>query len=326
MTHKPLKVGIVGTGYAAQKRAEALVSDHRTQLLIATGNTPERLQSFCQSFGVEPIDSWMRLVNQPELDLIFVCTVNRDCGAIAKAAILAGKHVVVEYPLALEAKVAQEIIDLAAANQKLLHVEHMEVIGGLHQAVKDCLPQIGKVFYARYSTIRAQQPVQQSWKYHLQMFGFPLAAALSRISRLTDLFGSVASVSCRDRYWNIQGTEYFSACLCNAQLDFDNGIVAEVTYGKGDVFYQSHRLLEIYGEKGNISFIGEKGILTLQDNHSPISVIPRRGLFAKDTDLVLSHLFEQQPLYIQPEASLYALRVANAARDSARSHQTIYLS
>lgn len=326
MTNKPLKVGIVGTGYAAKKRAEALVNDRRTELLVVTGNTPERLQSFCQSFGVEPIDSWMRLVNQSELDLIFVCTVNRDCGAIAKAAILAGKHVVVEYPLALEAKIAQEIIDLAAANQKLLHVEHMEVIGGLHQAVKDCLPQIGKVFYARYSTIRAQHPVEKSWKYHRAMFGFPLAAALSRVNRLTDLFGSVASVSCRDRYWDIQGTDYFSACLCNAQLDFDNGIVAEVTYGKGDVFWQSHRLLEIYGEKGNISFMGERGTLTLQDNQSPIAVTPRRGLFAKDTDLVLNYLFEQQPLYIKPEASLYALKVANAARDSARSHQTIYLS
>jgi len=326
MTNKPLKVGIVGTGYAAKKRAEALVTDLRTQLLVATGNTPERLQSFCQSFGVEPIDSWMRLVNQFELDLIFVCTVNRDCGAIAKAAILAGKHVVVEYPLALEAKIAQEIIDLAAENQKLLHVEHMEVIGGLHQAVKDSLPKIGKVFYARYSTIRAQHPVQRSWKYHRQMFGFPLAAALSRISRLTDLFGIVASVSCRDRYWDIQGTDYFSACLCNAQLDFDNGIVAEVTYGKGDVFWHSQRLLEIYGEQGNISFTGEQGTLTLQDSQNPIPVIPRRGLFAKDTDLVLNHLFEQQPLYIQPEASLYALKVANAARDSARSHQTIYPS
>ncbi len=321
----PLKVGIVGTGYTARKRAEALIADKRTELVAVTGNTPERLKQFCQSFTVQSIDSWTRLINLPELDLIFVCTINRDCGAIAKRAILAAKHVVVEYPLALDAQEAQEIIELAEAYQKLLHVEHIEIIGGLHQAIKQYLPQIGKVFYARYSTIRAEHPVSRSWKYHRAMFGFPLAAALSRIHRLSDLFGTVEAISCQNRYWDIPGSDYFTACLCNAQLNFHGGIVAEITYGKGDVFWQSDRLLEIYGEKGSIVFIGEKGTLTVEGNKTAIPVAPRRGLFAQDTELVLNCLLNQQPLYIKPQASLYALRVANAALESSRLHQTIYL-
>ena len=137
-----LKVGIVGTGYAAQKRAEAIEADLRTKLVAVTGNTPERIASFCQKFSIQAVDSWVRLVDLPELDLIFVCTINRDCGAIALAAIGAGKHVVVEYPLALEAKLADQIIELAIAKKKLLHIEHMEIIGGLHQAIKQYLPQI----------------------------------------------------------------------------------------------------------------------------------------------------------------------------------------
>lgn len=325
-TDTPLGVGIIGTGYAATKRAEALQTDSRTKLLVVTGNTPERMQEFCQTFGVEAIDSWTRLVNLPQLDLIFVCTINRDCGAIAKAAILAGKHVVVEYPLALKAKAAAEIIELAATKQKLLHVEHMEIIGGLHQAMKQYLPQIGKVFYARYATISANRPFKGSWKYHREMFGFPLAAALSRIHRLTDLFGQVDSVNCQNRYWDLPGSDYFTACMCNAQLNFPNGMVAEVTYGKGDTFWQSHRTWEIYGEQGKIIFTGEKGTLITEQSTSTIPVTPRRGLFAKDTAMVLDYLFDQHPLYIQPQASLYALQVANAAQKSSNQGKTIYLS
>ncbi len=127
-----LKVGIVGTGYAAKKRAEAIKADRRTELIAVTGNTPERIKEFCQIFELEAVDSWVKLVDRSELDLIFVCTINRDCGAIALAAIKAGKHVVVEYPLALEAKIAAEIIELAKVKQRLIHVEHMEIIGGLH--------------------------------------------------------------------------------------------------------------------------------------------------------------------------------------------------
>jgi biliverdin reductase len=321
----PLKVGIVGTGYAAKKRAEAIKADPRAELLVVTGSNSSRVAEFCQVYGVKAVDSWSELVHLPHLDLIFICTINQDCGAIAKAAILGGKHVVVEYPLALSAQVAEEVIELAVANQKLLHVEHMEIIGGLHQALKQYLPQIGTVFHASYTTIAPQHPVEQSWKYHRQQFGFPLSAALSRIHRLTDLFGKVVSVNCGDRYWGITDADYFTACFCQAQLNFHQGITANITYGKGDVFWQSDRTLTVYGEAGKIIFVGEKGTLIQGEKTQEIPVTTRRGLFAQDTTMVLDYLFEQQPLYIQPQASLYALKVANAAQESAQTKQTIYL-
>ena len=318
-----VKVGIVGTGYAAKKRAEAIESDERGELVAVTGGDRTRRQEFSQKFGVKAVDSWQELVNLPELDLIFVCTINQGCGVIARAAILALKHVVVEYPLDLEANVAAEVIELATEKQLLLHVEHIEIIGGLHQAVKEYLPQIGKVVYARYETISSQH-FRHSWKYHRDKFGFPLSAALSRIHRMTDLFGRVNSVTCSDRYWNAEDSDYFTACWCQAQLNFDNGIMAEITYGKGNVFWRSHRTLEIYGEQGKIFFEGEKGII-VGETEREIPVVSRRGLFAKDTAMVLDYLCDQQPLYIQPQASLNALQVANAARESATTGQVIYL-
>jgi len=321
----PLKVGIVGTGYAAKKRAEAIKADRRTELLAVTGNTPDRIEKFCQTYGTTAVDSWIRLIDIAELDLIFICTINRDCGAIALTAIRAGKHVVVEYPLALEAKTAAEIIELARVKQKLIHVEHMEIIGGLHSSIKQNLPQIGRVFHARYATISAQKSDRHSWKYNKNTFGFPLAAALSRIHRLTDLFGKVQTVSCRNRYWDKNGSNYFTACLCNAQLDFENGVVAEIVYGKGDVFHSSDRTFEIYGEEGTILFEGEKGKLIKNKSETEIPVASRRGLFAKDTEIVLDYLFNQKPLYIQPQASLYALQVANAAEKSSFLSKTVYL-
>ena len=320
----PLQVGIVGTGYAAKKRAEAIKLDRRAKLLAVTGNTPEILARFSQTHAVKAVDSWSQLINLPELDLIFVCTINRGCGAIAKAAILAGKHVVVEYPLALEADVAAEVIKLAAKRNKLLHVEHIEIIGGLHQALKQHLPQIGKVFHASYSTISPQHPVEPSWKYHRDLFGFPLAAALSRIHRLTDLFGEVESVTCHNRYWDAAESDYFRACFCNAQLNFSNGITARITYGKGDIFWRSDRTLEVYGEKGKIIFEGQQGTLILEQEQE-IPVVSRRGLFAQDTAMVLDYLCDNKPLYIQPQASLYALQVADAARRSSLLNKTVFL-
>lgn len=312
------KIGIVGTGYAAKKRAEAIAEDPRATLVGVTGNSPERITAFSQQFDVPAIDSWSRLIDNSEIDLIIVCTLNRDHGTIARAALESEKHVVVEYPLALNSSEAAEIIALAQSKQKLLHIEHMELIGGLHQAMQEYLPQIGEVSYARYQTIAAQAEPPQNWKYHRQMFGFPLNAALSRVHRLTDLFGTVEQVFASNRYWSVAGTDFFTACLCNAQMQFTEGIVADVTYGKGSAFSWSNRTFEIHGDRGTLVFEGQTGSLIRGKEKTAIPVVSRRGLFAKDTQMVLDYLLEGKKLYVEPSASLYATKVADAARESAQ--------
>jgi biliverdin reductase len=322
---KLLRVGIVGTGYAAQKRAEAILEDKRAILVSATGSNAERISDFANKFTVIAVNSWQELVNQADLDLIFICNANGQHGAIALAALRSGKHVVVEYPLALNYLEAAAIISLATEKQKLLHIEHMEIIGGLHQAIKEYLPEVGKIFYARYSTIAPQRNVVRNWKYHQEMFGFPLNAALSRVHRLTDLFGEVENVFCQNRYWNCDEANYFTACLCMAILNFTNGVIAEITYGKGNVFWQGQRTFEIHGERGTLLFEGEKGSLIRDREITPIPVISRRGLFAKDTTMVFDNLLENKSLYVQPAASLYATKVADTAQKSAEIDRPVFV-
>ena len=70
-----------------------------------------------------------------------------------KAALEADKHVVVEYPLSLDLAQAEALIALADERQRLLHVEHIELLGGLHYATKEHLPRIGTPLYANNRTI-----------------------------------------------------------------------------------------------------------------------------------------------------------------------------
>jgi biliverdin reductase len=153
-------------------------------------------------FGAEAAVSWRKLVERDDLDLVIVCTVNRDHGAIVLAALENDKHVVVEYPLSLDVSEAERAIELAAQKQKLLHIEHIELLGGLHQAIKKSLPLVGKVFYARYVTITPKHPAPQRWTYQHSLFGFPLVGAISRLHRFTDLFGEVTSVNCQAQFWD----------------------------------------------------------------------------------------------------------------------------
>jgi biliverdin reductase len=314
-SNSPIRAGIVGTGFAAERRAEALQADTRSQLVAVSGHTLEKTQEFARNYDAKVIDSWTDLVLHPEVDLVVICTINLDHGMIARAALNAGKHVVVEYPLSLDPKEAESLIALAEAKGKLLHVEH--------QALRQWLPEIGHPFYARYVTTKPDRPAPKRWTYHPELYGFPLTAALSRIQRLTDLFGKVSSVSCESRFW--YAGEYFTACMCNAQLRFANGLIGEVTYGKGETFWHTIRAFEVHGEKGTLLFDGDRGMLIQGEERKLIEVAGRRGLFAKDTAMVLDYLLDGKPLYVSPAASCYAIKVADAARQSTEMGEVINL-
>ena len=319
----PIKVGLVGTGFAAKLRAETLQQDPRAKLVAVVGHAAEKTAEFAQKYDAEAIASVEELVSL-DIDLVIVTAINSEHGAACRQALQHGKHVVVEYPLSLDVYEAEELINLASRQNKLLHVEHIELLGGLHQALKENLPAIGNPFYARYSTLNHQSPAPQRWTYNKTLFGFPLSGAISRLHRLTDLFGTVATISCQNRYWGLEG-ELYKACLCATQLQFTSGLIAEVVYGKGETIWLEERKFTVDGEKGGLSFDKEDGKLIDTEGTKPIEVGTRRGLFAKDTDMVLEHLINGTQLYVSSAASLYALKVADAARRSAQTGQTVAL-
>ncbi|HLO88967.1 MAG TPA: Gfo/Idh/MocA family oxidoreductase [Nostocaceae cyanobacterium] len=324
LTKTKLRVGLVGTGYAAKLRAEALLESEKADLVAIAGHDPERTTAFAQKYTAEVMSSWQQLIAREDLDLIIISTINRDHGQIVRAALNNDQHVVVEYPLSVDVQEAQELITLAQAQNKLLHVEHIELLGGWHQAVKENLAALGHLFYIRYSTINRQYPAPRKWSYHHEMFGFPLIGALSRLHRLTNLFGQVVTVNCHQRYWETD-ENYYQTCLCTAQLCFSNGLLAQVIYGKGETLWLSERKLEVHGEDGGLILDGDRGTLLQFEQTKSIDLGTRRGLFAQDTKMVLDHLFYGTPLYVTPEESLYTLKVADAAKRAAQTGLTIFL-
>lgn len=323
--NQPLRVGIVGSGFVAKLRAEILSQDARTKL-VAIAGTPEKTQAIAQEFNIPNVHQyWSELVVRPDIDLVIVCNINRDHGAVVGQALRSGKHVIVEYPLSFNLAEAEELVNLAKQNNLLLHVEHIELLGGVHQLVMEHLSKVGNPFYARYSTKSPQCPVPDKWTYKPDLFGFPLTAAVSRLNRIIVLFGKVKSVSCQLRYSGDNLPRQFTSCVCNAQLQFENGVLADISYSKGENFWQPERVMELQGSQGALIFSGDKGKLITADGEIELDAGTTRGLFKKDTENVLSHLYNDTPIYTNHESILHSLAVANAAEKSATTNQIVML-
>ncbi len=313
----PLRVGIVGTGFAAKLRAELFSQDPRTQVLAIAGH-PDRARALAAEFDTACC-SWQDLVAHPDIDLVVVSNANGDRDPVVAALLEAGKSAIVEYPLSLSYPRAVAFAQMARERGLFLHVEHIELLGGVHRAVVEHLPAIGEPFYARYETQTPQRPAPDKWTYQPQRFGFPLVASVSRLRRLTELFGRVTSVSCQVRYDGEALPDRYTSCACQAQLRFASGLLADVGYRKGEAIWQASRVMEVHGRHGAILFQGEEGKLVTPEGETPLVVPPPRGSFKRDTEQAIAHLLDGTPLYASLEGSLYALAVAAAAETAAQS-------
>ncbi|WP_052050693.1 Gfo/Idh/MocA family protein [Leptolyngbya sp. KIOST-1] len=322
-----VRVGMVGTGFVGRRRADALQKLTTAQLVAVAGHTPAETAAFAEQYRVAALDNWQNLVTYDDLDLIVVCHINSEHGPVVKAALEANRHVVVEYPLAICADQAQSLLTLAQSRQRLLHVEHIELLGGTHRALKANLAAVGQPFHARYCTLAPRRPAPLTWTYCPQLFGFPLVGALSRLHRLIDCFGPVARVYGQTHYGGHtpgpEGMDCYRTCLCTAQLTFASGLIAEVVYGKGEALWQGARRLEVTGSEGYLCLEGDRGTVTDAQGTRPLEVGSRRGLFAADTAQVIDHLLTGHALYCTPEASLYTLQVATCAQRSAETGQVV---
>lgn len=319
----PILMGIVGTGYVAKRRVEAIATDDRAALVAIASNDPKRTLALDPDCRASHYTDWHDLIAHPDLQVVIVATRNLDHEKMTRSALAAGKHVVCEYPLSFSPAAAEELLAIATQRNLLLHIEHIELLGGLHRAMRDQCPAIGTTHYARYITLNPQPSHAGRWSYNHNQFGFPLIAALSRIHRLTDLFGTVATVSCQTRYWASDRPSEYTACLCVAQLTFHTGLIATVTYGKGDAFTYPMRVFELHGDRGTLLFDKDRGTCIQGETQTSLDLGSRRGLFQQDTRAVVDYLCEGRPLYVQPTASLYALRVAAAAEQAARLGQAV---
>lgn len=85
------------------------------------------------------------LLAAPSVDAVLICTPNAFHVPQARAAIEAGKHVLVQKPLALSRADAAALVELAAERRRLLFVDYSYRYLATTRALHDALPAIGAV-------------------------------------------------------------------------------------------------------------------------------------------------------------------------------------
>ncbi len=113
--------GILGAGYISKKLVISSWSVGNCTVVAAASNTPERVESFIKEWDIsKAYTRYEDLINDPEIDVVYVGNIHPLHHDSVIMALEAGKPVLCEKPLAVNARQAREMVDCARRNKVFL--------------------------------------------------------------------------------------------------------------------------------------------------------------------------------------------------------------
>ena len=108
------KTALFGTGFVGRVHLEGIRRLGYVELYAIGEPQIEKAKQLADEFGVERTEAdYHRILEDPAVDAVHICTPNALHFPMAKDALLAGKHVICEKPLATSVDEAQELVELA---------------------------------------------------------------------------------------------------------------------------------------------------------------------------------------------------------------------
>ena len=125
-------VAVVGAGYWGPNLIRNFLSQTELSGVIACDTSQSRLEVVRRQFpSVECCTDFWEILQRPEVEAVAIATPVRLHFPMAKAALQADKHVLVEKPMAGSVDQARELVDLAAAKNRTLMVDHTFIFTGV---------------------------------------------------------------------------------------------------------------------------------------------------------------------------------------------------
>lgn len=332
-----VRIGIVGCGSVMQGSymplVERLAARGLVTAVVACDSDAAKRRAVQDRFGLPTVADYRDVVGQDDLDLVLVLTSMPLHGPITRAALEAGKHVLVEKPMAVTLPEAREILALARRGPGYLVCAPHVILSNTYQAMWRHIKrgEVGRLLSAR-ALYGWSGPEWTPWFYQ-SGGGSLFDLGVYNITSLTGLFGpakritAMAGTAIPERRINGETVRVEVDDNVHLLMDFGDGAYAAVTTGFTIQKYRCNGI-EVYGSAGTIQMLGEdwapKGYELWRNDIGAWQVFEGADAAWPWTD-GLRHMVEciqtQSPPLIQPEHAYHVLEIMIKAREAGRDGQ-----
>ena len=170
LTKNSTGVGVAGTGFIGPAHIEAL-RRNGIQVLGLVGSSPEKAGEKASELGIpRSYGSLDEMLADPDIHVVHLATPNYLHYPHAKAALLAGKHVVCEKPLAMSTTESAELVELAAEKELVNAVNFNIRMYPLVQQARSMVQNddLGDLFILQGSYLQDWLLLPTDWNWRLE--------------------------------------------------------------------------------------------------------------------------------------------------------------
>jgi predicted dehydrogenase len=172
---EPLRVGVVGLGWAGEQHLKSYLWLPNVEIVALAGLEEPKLHELGQRYGVPNLHrDYEEVVARDDLDAISICAPNHLHAPMAIAAIKSGKHVLCEKPLARNGVEAEGIVRAAREAGRVVHVAFTQRERGDVQVLKRHIMdgKLGRIYHVKATWMRRNGiPGMGSWFTNKEMAG-----------------------------------------------------------------------------------------------------------------------------------------------------------
>jgi predicted dehydrogenase len=161
----PIRIGLIGYGFAGKTFHAPLIEATAGLALVAVASR-DSAKVLADLPQVEVLADPLALATSADIDLVVIATPNDSHGPLARAALNAHKHVVVDKPFTLELEEARELKTLAERQSRLLSVFHNRRWDSDFLSVRHAIAEgvVGTVAHFESHFDRFRPEVRHRWR------------------------------------------------------------------------------------------------------------------------------------------------------------------
>lgn len=200
---KPVKLGILGCGIAAKDLHWPALKQLKDKFEIVTvcNHTAEKAKEFAQMAGNVPyVTDYKEVLSNPEIEAVNILLPIHLNYEVTKEALDAGKHVIVEKPIAANMKEAEEMLGFEQKYKTIMMVAENFRYDPLNIRIKELLDSgsIGKPYSAFWDCFdlleTSNKYAKTQWRIkHQYPGGFITDGGVHNMAVFRDLFGEIDS-------------------------------------------------------------------------------------------------------------------------------------
>jgi len=115
-------VGVIGVGFWGRNHARVLSELEEAELLAVCDVNRRRAEEVAKTYGADAYTNSAELLRRDDIEAVTICTWATTLASEAEKALGAGKHILIEKPMAEEPRKARELVDMAEKSGLIMAV------------------------------------------------------------------------------------------------------------------------------------------------------------------------------------------------------------